>query len=43
MLYDALTYAEQIETLAIYNRENNQLDNESFLSGLTKEDSRDDE
>ncbi len=38
MLYNALTYTEQIDTMTKERRVNGDLDSKSFISGFTKED-----
>lgn len=38
MLYNALTYAEQVDTITKKRRTEGSLDNKTFLSGLCRED-----
>lgn len=38
MLYNALTYTEQVDTITKKNRESNVLNSQTFLSGLSKAD-----
>lgn len=38
MLYNAMSYTEQVETIARYNRKNKKCNKEDYLSGFRKED-----
>ncbi len=38
MLYNAMSYTEQVETIARYNRKNKKCSKEDYLSGFRKED-----